>query len=443
MATSTPTSLTIYTPSITNRIRYTFDLILLEHLGIKYKLTEQIETFESIKTPKLSYAPEPLGNELFFCSTDLLFEMGLKEQSLWVTYHQGTKIFYQVSQQAALPFDPFAATFFLVSRYEEYLPHNADQFGRFPAEESFAFKNGFLEEPVVNKYIEMIRQVLAKRFPKFKFKEQQFRFTPTYDIDSAYAYYKKGTIRNIGGFIMSMMHGDTESMKDRLKVNFGSKKDPFNTYDWQLRKHEEYNLSPIYFFLVGDYDEYDKNISINVAEYQSLIKSIADYARVGLHPSYASNQDISKLRTELRRLSRILKRDIVRSRQHFLKLTFPDTYQNLIDHDIRHDYTMGYASQLGFRAGICSPFFFYNIRREIKTTLRIYPFCVMDATLKYYRKEEPDEAISDIKKLVDEVKAVSGHFISLWHNNSLSEEYEWQGWSKVYEALLQMGSERK
>ncbi|PSR03829.1 MAG: hypothetical protein BRD50_05085, partial [Bacteroidetes bacterium SW_11_45_7] len=228
MATSTPTSLTIYTPAITNRIRYTFDLILPEHLGIKYKLTDQPEAFQSIKTPKLSYAPEPLGNELFFCSTELLFEMGLKEQNPSVSSYEGTKIFYRVSQDAALPFDPFAATFFLVSRYEEYLPHTADRFGRFPAEESFASRNNFLQEPVVNKYIEMIRKILKKRFPKLKLKEQQFRFTPTYDIDSAYAYYKKGGIRNIGGFIFSILDGDTESMKDRMKVLLGSKKDPFD-----------------------------------------------------------------------------------------------------------------------------------------------------------------------------------------------------------------------
>jgi hypothetical protein len=43
-----------------------------------------------------------------------------------------------------LPFDPLAATFYLVSRYEEYLPFIPDEHGRFPAKQSFAFSNGFL-----------------------------------------------------------------------------------------------------------------------------------------------------------------------------------------------------------------------------------------------------------------------------------------------------------
>lgn len=441
MANTSAPVLTIYTPTITNRIRYVFDLVFQEHMGIKYKLVDDAETFVTLKFPKLSYAPEQIKDELFFCSTDLLFEKGLKEQKLSVYEHEGTKVFFNIDTESALPFDPFAAIFYMVSRYEEYLPHVTDKHGRFPAEESFASRNDFIREPVVNKYIEMVRKIVKKRFPKLKCKQQQFRFTPTYDIDSAYAYYKKGTIRNLGGFILSLMEGDFPSLQDRIKVLFGQKKDPFNTYDWQLRKHEEYDLSPVYFFLVGDYDEYDKNLSINASEYQSLIKSIADHARVGIHPSYASNDDASRLNMEIRRLSRVLKRDIIRSRQHFLRLTFPDTYQNLLDHDIRHDYTMGFASQLGFRAGICSPFFFYNLRREIKTTLRIHPFCVMDATLKYYNNAYPQEAIEEIKQLMDEVKSVNGHFISLWHNNSLSDEYEWEGWKKVYEALLQMASE--
>ncbi len=442
MSTNSYTTLTIFAPSITNRIRYTFDLVFQEHLGLKYKIVDDADTFRSTKTAKFSYAEEPVGDEMFICCAPLLFEMGLKEQELTVRDYEGTKVFFNVKADAALPFDPFAAIFYMVSRYEEYLPHETDQFGRFPAKESFASQNGFLQEPVVNKYIEMISNLLKKRFPKIKFKNQHYRFTPTYDIDSAYAYYKKGAIRNLGGFIISMMARDTTSMKDRLQVLFGSKRDPFDTYDWQLRKHEEYELNPIYFFLVGDYDAYDKNISINVSEYQSLIKSIADYAKVGLHPSYASNHESGKLQMEIRRLSKILKRDILRSRQHFLKLTFPDTYQNLLDHDIKHDYTMGFASQLGFRAGICTPFFFYNIRREMKTTLRIHPFCVMDATLKYYSNADPKEAIDQVQKLIDEVKAVNGHFISLWHNNSLSDEYEWEGWLRVYEALLDMAHKK-
>ena len=193
--------------------------------------------------------------------------------------------------------------------------------------------------------------------------------------------------------------------------------------------------------MLGEYGLNDKNIPVKNKDFQSLIKSIADYCEVGIHPSYASNKDIKTLTKEIKRLQGITHRNTTKSRQHFLKLNIPSTFRNLIDNDITADYTMGYAEKSGFRASICSPYYFYDLDVERVTKLQIIPFAVMEATYQYYTKSTPDEAIQQITTLINKVKEVNGTFISVWHNESLCDEGIWKGWKIVYEKMLALGLE--
>ena len=337
--------LVIYTPQITNRIRYIFDLFFKEQMQMPYKVTSSMDEFRVTEGPRIVYDSRPQEGCLCFGAVFLLFQRGISQQDLTVTEYNYLKIFYQIEgEDFILPFDPFAAAFYLVSRYEEYLPHANDRHDRFPPEESFAYRNGFLQVPVVNHYVKLVQLKIQEHYPELKFAPSKFKYKPTFDVDSAYNYRGKGPFRNLGGLARSVLQGNFSEAVDRVKVLSGRKKDPYDTYDYLLELHGKYDYKPVFFFLLGDYDEFDKGISINVTEFQSLIKSIADDAEVGIHPSYASNEDTTKLHREIRRLNRILKREIRISRQHFLKLKFPDTYRNLMDQDIEEDYTLGYAA---------------------------------------------------------------------------------------------------
>jgi hypothetical protein len=207
--------------------------------------------------------------------------------------------------------------------------------------------------------------------------------------------------------------------------------------------HADYQLKPIFFWLLGDYGKYDKNISHHNLDLQNLILNIASKYAVGIHPSYRSNQDPTILKMEINRLNHILKpidMTVQWSRQHFLKLTLPETYRRLLDAGITDDYTMGYADQIGFRAGVAIPFNWYDIENETITDLKIHSFQVMDVTLQQYLKLSPDEAIAAVKPLIESIKTLGGTFTTLWHNSSLSETNEWCGWRAVYENIVQMAS---
>lgn len=435
--------LLIYTHKITHRNRYIFNLIFKDVLGIDFKLVTDAAYFKNQDCPKLSYTTNPVADELLFVSRNLLFETGIAEQHISVFDYLGNKVFFAAGKASALPFDVFAASFYLISRYEEYLPHIRDVHDRFAAEDSLAFMNGFLQKPLVNTWIAWIKELIQKKYPSLVFHEKKYQFISTIDIDNAFAYREKGFTRSLGGYLKSFFKLDIAEMLERTRVLLGLQKDPYDTYDFQLQIIRKYKFKTIYFFLLGDYGLNDKNLPVESKKFQSLIKMLDDYAQIGIHPSYGSNKSKEQLKKEVERLSKVVHREITKSRQHFLKLTLPETYRNLIDLDITDDYTMGFASQVGFRASICTPFNFYDLDMELETNLKIHPFAVMEGTLKYYMNVHREDAMQKIKPLIDEVKAANGEFISLWHNDTLSNQKFWLGWRNVYEDMVKYAVETK
>ena len=412
----------IYTPKITSRIRFTFNLIFRDILLVEPEFTDKTEVFISYERAKISYADAPISTELFFKSSNLLFETGIDKIN---------------TDYQKLHTDFFALSFFLVSRYEEYLPHKCDEHGRFKATESIAFKNSFLQKPVVNIWANQVKDKIEKKFSSFKFSKQNYKFIPTIDVDNAYAYLGKGFARTLGAYSRSLLIVNFADVSERTKVLLGKEKDRYDVFDYLTSIHKKYDLKPIYFFLLADYGLNDKNVPHTNKKFQSLIKSLDENADVGIHPSYHSSNNPVKMKKEILRLENILQKKVTKSRQHFLKINLPETYRYLITLGITDDYTMGYTSETGFRAGTCTPFYFYDLKNESQTDLKIHPFCLMEATLKYYKKTHPENAMEQIKPIVDEVKKVNGTFYTLWHNEFLSDAKEFKGWKKVFNELIE------
>jgi len=433
--------ITIFSNTITGRLIYILRLIFNDLLGIEFELTSDTEKFLQRKGPKIGYTADRITDEMLICPSGLVFENDIKPQQLTVTVWDGIKIFYQTPAKADLPFDIFSASFLMVSRYKEYLPNKKDQFMRFEATESIAWQYGFLEEPVINQWACKLQEILQQRYPDLRFPVRKFQFISTIDIDNAYAFKHKGFIRTSGALLRSLLHRDVNNFLARVSTLLGNDEDPYNTYNYIEQLEQSNGISSLFFFLVGDYSRFDTNISIRSLAYSNLVKSIAADHKVGIHPSVASNKHISILHKEIRRLTEVLGSPVYRSRQHFLIFELPATYLKLIKEGISEDYSMGYASHLGFRAGICSPFRFYNLGEEKETDLVVYPFQVMDIALRQYLRLDPDQAVGKIKEIMDKVKKVNGTFVSLWHNESLSDKGVWQGWRKVFEEVVRMGKE--
>ncbi|MFH1120025.1 MAG: polysaccharide deacetylase family protein [Bacteroidota bacterium] len=431
--------LIVYCRKITPRIQYILDLILGDILGLKFSVTTENLVYEAFEGARICYHNQPVvpGKELIILPHGLLTEKGINSHQLSFIDFDGSRAFFPVySKHSPIPFDLLAASFYMVSRYEEYLPYMRDEHGRFSAKSGIAAQQGFLHVPVVNRWAIVLKKHLLELFPSLVFRSNKFSFLPTIDIDAAWSYKNKGLIRTLGGYLKDIGKLDLAEMKKRTRVLLRTEKDPFDTYQLMLEIHSRYHLKPYFFILFSDYGLNDKNVPVNNAGFQTLVKSLADYAKVGIHPSYASNTNPVLLSKEIARLSQVLKSEVTASRQHFLKLSLPESYRNLINLDITDDFTMGFAGQPGFRAGICTPFKWYDLEAETPTELNIHPFAIMDGTLRDYLNMEADDAILQIQILIDQVKAVDGTFISLWHNESFSNEKRWVGWVNVYERML-------
>lgn len=428
----------VYTHSITPRVRYIFKHIFTRILLVEVDFTSKIESFVAHNGPKLSYTKVPLGNEFFIKSHGLLFDQGVNDQEIQIQKWDEVPCFFSTGSKSSIPFDIFSASFFLISRYEEYLPHVRDQHERFNPEQSIAYKYRFLEKPVVDIWAMKLKEVLKDRFPKYVFTQRKFKYISTLDIDNAFAYKHKSFVRSTGGFVNDFFHFRLKSFWDRLMVITNIRKDPYNVFDRILNLSKLHDIETIFFFLIADYTTRDTNVSPSKNKFRLLIKHISDYAMVGLHPSYYTMKNASMLKKEKLRLDNVTNMQTIRSRQHFLRFSLPETYQNLIDLEIAEDYTMGYASHVGFRASTCTPFYFYDLDFEIQTPLKIFPFALMDTTLNDYLGLTPKQSLGKIKDLYTEVKEVQGTFITLFHNESISGYLRWRGWQRVYQTMLKM-----
>jgi len=349
------------------------------------------------------------------------------------------QLFFPTSTDSVLPFDPFSCTFYLITRYEEYLSQSSDEHERFSDSENIVVRLGIHQKPVVDQMAYLIAEKILLQFPTFKSRKRSFQFVTTIDIDNAWAFKNKSLHVLLGAFIKALVHRQWSELKQRMIVFLGLQNDPYDTYKYILDIYKGFLNHVLFFFLIGDRNEYDKNISHKNKNFKQLIAGISSVCEVGIHPSYASNQKPWMFEKEKDRLEDIIQKQVIHSRQHYLKLRFPNTYQSLLKSGITNDYTMGFASLVGFRAGTCTPFPFFDLSRNQRTKLIIHPFQVMDVTLKNYLHLNPEKAIQIIEQLMFEIKKVDGTFISLWHNESLKDSGQWMGWRKVFEKIQVIG----
>ena len=98
-------------------------------LGIDVSFTTKVEDFIKHSGPKITYSKTPLQNEFFINSSPLLFEQGINDISIKIGDWDGLPCFFEANERSNIPYDIFAASFYLLSRYEEYMPHVKDDLG--------------------------------------------------------------------------------------------------------------------------------------------------------------------------------------------------------------------------------------------------------------------------------------------------------------------------
>lgn len=431
----------IYTECTTSRLLYTLDVILVQLMDLQYELTSNSEYFQNSKLPKINYSAHRYSNSINISPAGLLFQAEIAPIEPAFGKWKNIPVLFCTKEDSEFPFDIFSASFYMLTRYEEYFSLNTDKNKRFFSENSIAFKNGFLEEPIIQQWCSLLAEALKTSFSIESNPLAKFQLESTIDIDNAFAFLGKSKCKISVSVVKDFLLLKWKSVYDRLMVIFLLKQDPFDTYGYIVDLHKHYGLRPDFFYLTGKYGLNSKTIPLKITPVQNILCYLEQHGQIGIQLSYESLGNFLTLDEELDELNHILSSRVITSRQNGFCLSFPKTYQRLVKAGIQHDYSMGYHDRPGFRAGIAAPYPFYDLETEKVTQLVIHPFILTDRVLKDKIKLSPDEALMKIQELIRKVVVVNGTFGIIWHNDSVSDYGEWRGWCNVYNIMHSIASQ--
>ncbi|MGQ9846298.1 MAG: polysaccharide deacetylase family protein [Bacteroidales bacterium] len=427
--------LLIYAPYKTARLTYVLDYVFHHLCFVHYNFTFNKSDFDAYNGAKIAYTSEAQQNCAWMYNCGLLFEKEIKSEIPPMAYTEwGVAMFKSESDKTIAPFDVFAAIFWFISRYEEYIVHKKDNHQRFDYRFSWAFKHNVLQIPIVNKWGEQLCKSLKLKYPSLNITQSSYRFIPSFDVDNFFAFKGKTLARSL----LAMSHALVAKRLDlvMLRLNYLIKRnDPYDTYDYIIDVCKQHGLEPYFFILTGKTSEWDRNLKAHHPLFINMCKKLAHNSKIGLHLSYnATIKNTAKQEKML--LEQVTKINISINRFHFLRFSLPQSYQMLVNAEIKEDYSMSYASIDGYRAGTCTPFYFYDLENDKSTDLLVYPMPFIDKTLINSLKLDTQEAMSKIETYIRQIKMYNGVFVSLWHNETLQNNTYWNKWRMVFEWMI-------
>ncbi len=333
-----------------------------------------------------------------------------------------------------LGIDVFGSAFVLLSRMEELRDPTRDTHDRFPASASLGHRLGFLDRPLVDEYVELLRAVLARAFPGLESTRPTFAEEPTHDIDfvDGRRLGVAQTIRSAGRNLVTdraPLAACRRLASLPLRPIVGPRCDVFNTFAELMQLSEKNSLRSTFFFIAGrapgGVD--DDNYEIGEPWVRAVLKSIATRGHeIGLHGSYQSFRSTTQLGAELEALRLVLRSeriepDRIGCRQHFLRFDPAATWQAQAEAGLAFDSSICFADALGFRSGTCRDHPAFDTRNRRRLSIRERPLTLMDTTLldRAYLGLSPDDAGDRAERLKRSCRRVGGTFRLLWHNTML------------------------
>lgn len=324
--------------------------------------------------------------------------------------------------------DLFASAFFMLTRMEEYIDHRRDEHMRFSAAQSVASKFNFLHRPIVNEYAEMLWNVLVYLgYDERNRIKSEFKIIPTHDIDKI--YYKFSINNLLGDLFLD------KNIKRAFKRISLPKQNYWDTFNWLMDISERQNAKSIFYFIPDSNHKLDNRYSLK----DNFIKDKFDLIKerghvIGIHPGYETMLDEEEFARQKRLLEDTANLQIVESRQHYLRFSFPQTPRILDANGIKFDSSLGYADAIGFRCGTSCEYPLFDLQKREKLNLIERPLIIMDTILRNRKKTEASaiEAIDKVNAFKETCRKYNIPLTILFHNNSF-DPIRWNGWKKVYE----------
>lgn len=428
---------TIHADVVSPRFTFTCDFIFNQVLKLNYVVCKDLGEFQKVNGVKIHYGKKKIDNTFSIHSFELINEKGISPEKP-KHFFKDKDLYFFKTDNFDLDFDLFSSVFYCISRYEEWQPFEADKHQRFEVNSSLFYKFGCHKKPWVDKWIIDFKGKLQVFYPEIKFPVINWNIVSTIDIDNLYAYKSKSFARLCGASIKDLLRFNFGSINERLSVWIGKKSDPFDIYEEISSFCKELKIPLHYFFLQRTGTAFDRTIKPESIAFNKVISALTKYeANVGIHPSYFTLNEPKLLINEINFLRKSSNGALIKdSRQHYLRFNIKTTPHELLKHGITHDFTMGFASETGFRAGTSFPFYHYDFNSETKTELLFVPFCAMDGVYTEYSKSSIEKSHQELMTLANEVRKVGGYFITVFHERSFSDHL-YPGFGSLYKKLHQ------
>jgi len=303
----------------------------------------------------------------------------------------------------------------LFIRKEEYNPLVLDKYQRFAY---YLSGHRNILEPEVSKFL--IENGLRVEYPENK----KFAICLTHDVDVIYL----PKLRTMYNAIKSLKE---HQIRGALKMLLSKKVNSWWNFGDIMDLEAKYDAKSSFYFLVLDEEDLDFNYKIEDLEYE--IGLIADKGwEVGLHGGHDAYNKLEEIKEKKKRLEKVLGKEVIGYRNHFLRFKVPDTWELLSKVGFKYDTTFGYADMVGFRNGMCHPFKPFNLRTNEWIDILEIPLTIMDSTLFDYMKLDISEAWKITKLLIDTAERYRGIITILWHRMYMTGKN-----LKFYEKILE------
>jgi hypothetical protein len=399
--------LLIFTPQILPEIEYILETLFQEFLGLEIRISTDEEEAKNHSGPVFHYTPN-LNENAF----------GIQKSNYFESFNSEIFNEYSLIENKLNPIEDWIAlSYFLIARVEEYHSKDLDSFNRYKPENSFLFKKQWLQIPVIDLFVQQLKKGLELKF-NLKTKSQDFQVQLSFDVDTIYEYQHHPMLKKWAKWLFHSIKNPSKSLY--VLKNLIQGKDPLDTFKAIKYLSGVYNTKV--FFLCSTLSPYDDS-QLSRAYCNSIDLGKAE---AGIHPSFHSLDQLELIEKDIHSFESLFGFKPSISRQHFLRMQIPNTYKTLIKYNIKADYTMGYASEIGFRAGTSKTFYWFDAEKKKKTSLRIHPFFVMDQTVLKYHKTQKASALKAMEECYHQIQKVNGTACFLLHNNTLAKNSYYQ-----------------
>jgi hypothetical protein len=304
----------------------------------------------------------------------------------------------------------------VLSRWEEAIATEHDSHGRFCAKQSVAFKDGFLERPIVDEYGLAFEQALTFLHPGWRPAGRKLRAKISHDADHVGIPFQG---RNL---LRQIVHRDPKNMWREL-WGWLPDCDPADLFAVReiVSLTQEHNLNSAVYWMASVPSLRDSGYDPRHHKVRRVIDWLSEHGvECGAQPGYSTFRSPERLRREVNLLREVLGDGPLGGRQHYLRWCV-DTWIHWEMCGLAYDSTLSYADHIGFRCGTCIPYQPWLLSLNRAADLLEIPLLVMDRTLLGYMNLTEEESVGAVRRCVDRCTAVGGVFTMVWHNNTLLE----------------------